>query len=166
VTALKKLTEEGVGSALRKAERCRFLGEPLEAESICQDILAIQPENHAARILRILALTDQFQTDLGRMPEARELAGSLAGEYERCYYLGVVAERQGKTQLSRGGPGSDDAANRALREAMAWYEKAEALSPTGEDEAILRWNTCSRAIQRRGFQVPSDMARSPLFMTE
>jgi len=29
---------------------------------------------------------------------------------------------------------------------MDWYEKAEAMSPAGNDEAILRWNTCARVL--------------------
>lgn len=164
--SLKRLTEAGIGRAMQKAERCRLLGEPREAESICEDVLALDPGNHDAKVTRLLALTDQFQTDLGRASEARELAGTLSGEYERYYYSGVVAERQGKVHLNRGGPSSDDNANRALREAMAWYEKAEAIRPPGEDEAILRWNTCARAIRRRGFSVPRDMANPALFMTE
>ena len=36
-----------------------------------------------------------------------------------------------------------------LREAMGWYEKAEAIRPAGNDDAILRWNTCVRILQRR-----------------
>jgi hypothetical protein len=31
---------------------------------------------------------------------------------------------------------------------MDWYEKAEALRPAGNDEAILRWNTCARILAR------------------
>jgi hypothetical protein len=29
---------------------------------------------------------------------------------------------------------------------MSWYEKAEAQRPAGNDEAILRWNTCARLL--------------------
>jgi hypothetical protein len=29
---------------------------------------------------------------------------------------------------------------------MGWYEKAEAIRPAGNDDAILRWNTCARLI--------------------
>ena len=29
---------------------------------------------------------------------------------------------------------------------MRLYEKAENLRPAGNDEALLRWNTCARAI--------------------
>jgi len=163
---LKRLTAEGIGNAMRKAERYRILGEPFEAESICVDVLEVEPGNHEARVLLILSLTDQFRANLSRVAEAATLAEELEDEYERFYYSGIVAERLGKAQLTRGGPCSDDYANRALREAMAWYERAEAIRPPGDDDAILRWNTCARTISRRGFTLPSDMSQSALFMTE
>ena len=31
---------------------------------------------------------------------------------------------------------------------MTWYEKAEALRPAGNDDALLRWNTCARIIMQ------------------
>ena len=34
----------------------------------------------------------------------------------------------------------------SFHEAMAWYEKAESIRPSGNDEAILRWNTCARVL--------------------
>ena len=163
---LKKLTVEGVGKAMRKAERYRLLGEPCEAESICMDILEADPENHEAQVLLILSLTDQFRTDFSRTAEAARLASELEEGYERFYYSGIVAERQGKVHLTRGGPCSDDYANRALREAMGWYERAEAIRPAGDDDAILRWNTCARTIARRGFTVPPDMSHTALVTTE
>lgn len=162
----KTLTLEGIENAMRKAERYRLLGEPCEAESICMDVLEVDPDHHRAKIVLILALTDQFRGDLGRVSEAERLAGELEEEYERSYYSGIVAERLGKVQLSRGGPGSDDYANRALREAMAWYEQAEAIRPPGDDDAILRWNTCARTISRHGFAPPPDALSQAVFMTE
>ena len=163
---LKRLTVHGIDRAMEKAERYRLLGEPCEAESICVDVLDVSPDNHEAQVLLILALTDQFRTDLGRVSEATRLASELEDNYERCYYSGIVAERMGKVQLSKGGPSAADYANRSLREAMAWYDKAEAVRPVGDDAAILRWNTCLRAITRRGFALPPDMPGSGLFMTE
>ncbi len=35
-----------------------------------------------------------------------------------------------------------------FRQAMDWYEKAEALRPPGNDDALLRWNTCARILAR------------------
>ena len=29
---------------------------------------------------------------------------------------------------------------------MDWYEKAEAIRPAANDDAILRWNACARII--------------------
>ncbi len=166
MSELKKLTIQGTARAMEKAERYRLLGEPCEAESICRDVLEVDPENHQAQITLILSLTDQFRRDLSRVPEATRMATGLTDEYERLYYSGVVAERHGKAQLMTGGPSSDDYANRALRDAMAWYEKGEAIRPPGEDDTILRWNTCVRAIKRRGFSMPADFSPPPLFMTE
>ena len=41
---------------------------------------------------------------------------------------------------------SGEAAYVCFREAMRHYEKAEALRPARNDEAILRWNTCARML--------------------
>jgi hypothetical protein len=40
-------------------------------------------------------------------------------------------------------------------EAMTWYEKAEAMRPPGNDDAILRWNTCARFLDRNRHLAPS-----------
>jgi hypothetical protein len=31
---------------------------------------------------------------------------------------------------------------------MTWYERAEPIRPAGNDDALLRWNTCARLIMR------------------
>ena len=46
---LKSLSMEGITAALDKAERYRLLNEPREAESICLDVLEIDPENRTIR---------------------------------------------------------------------------------------------------------------------
>jgi hypothetical protein len=166
MSVLKRLTVEGVPRAMQKAERYRLLGEPLEAESICIDVLQIDPGNHEARILLILSLSDRFATDFSYVKDASRIAAELEDEYERLYYRGIVAERLGKARLNRAGPSSDDYANRALREAMTWYERAEAVRAPGDDDAILRWNTCVRVIERRGFTQPPDMLIPTLATTE
>jgi tetratricopeptide (TPR) repeat protein len=162
---LKRLAAESVDRALRNAERYRLLGEPCEAESICRDVLEVDPDNHEARIVLILSLTDQFRADLSRVAEAKSLAEQLAAEYERFYYSGIVAERVAKTHLARGGPGSGSFANSSLQEAMEWYEKAEAVRPPTNDDAILRWNTCARTIGRRGLtSSPGEAGCLPLML--
>ncbi len=144
---LKQLTVEVVPAALEKALRYRLLNEPHEAESICCDVLEIEPHNKEARITLLLAITDQFQVDFhAAMQRAKEALQRLDGAYEQAYYGGIVHERWAKAQLSRGVP--IDVAISWFREAMRSYEKAETLSPPNDPDAILRWNTCLRFIQR------------------
>jgi hypothetical protein len=163
---LKKLAAQSIGRALQKAERYRLLGEPWEAESICVDILEVDPDNHEALVTLILSLADQFRTNLSRVAEAKRLIAQLEEGYERLYYSGIVTERWGKAELERGEPGSDSYANRALREAMAWYEKAEAVRPPANDDAMLRWNACARMIASRGLTEPSEEFERVLLMLE
>jgi len=145
---LKLISAESIPAALSKAERYRLLNEPREAESICEDVLRIDSQNRDAIVTMLLALTDQFghdwDVDIG---DARELLPRLHDGYEQAYYAGVICERWGKAQLARGVPGY--AAYDWFRQAMGWYEKAESLSPEGNDDAVLRWNACARTIMRR-----------------
>jgi hypothetical protein len=150
----KRLSPEAIPRALEKAERYRLLNEPAQAESICQDILALEPDNQAALVMWLLALTDQFEHGLA-VKEAREILPRLADPYERAYYEGLVCERQAKARLEHGGPGSGFAAYEWLRDAMGWYEKAEELRPPGNDDAMLRWNTCARMLDRNPHLAPS-----------
>jgi hypothetical protein len=146
---LKPLSEKSIPRALEKAERYRLLNEPVEAESICLDILGSDPSNQQAVVTLLLALTDQFDHVLANaVTRARELLPRLPSEYERAYYAGIICERWAKARLSHGGPGSGHVAYESFREAMAWYEKAEAVRPSGNDDAVLRWNTCARVLSR------------------
>jgi hypothetical protein len=144
---LKPLSPESVAAALEKAVRYRLLNEPREAESICRDIIEVDPKNHAALTNLILALTDQLTTKGAKCgDEARSLLPRLEDEYEEAYYAGIICERRAKAQLSRQNPGSGFVAHDLLHDAMEWYEKAEKVRPAGNDDAILRWNTCARLI--------------------
>src|SRR5580704_7123042 len=57
---LKYISPAGIPVAIAKAELYRSLNEPEEAESICRDILNIEPQHQLALRLLGLALTDQF----------------------------------------------------------------------------------------------------------
>jgi hypothetical protein len=143
---VKPLSPEAVPRALERAERYRLLNEPTEAESICLDILRIDPENQKALVTLLLALSDGFEHFEGEVSRALQVLPRLRDEYERSYYAGLVHERRAKAHFRRGGPGSSFVAYEGLREAMGWYEKAEATRPPGNDDAILRWNTCARLL--------------------
>src|SRR6476661_7515606 len=98
---LKSLSKEAIPAALQKAERYRLLNEPGEAESICLDILATDPENQAAIITLLLALTDRFSKGYGvSETQANHLLAKIDGEYERAYYAGILAERRAKAKLA------------------------------------------------------------------
>jgi hypothetical protein len=145
----KLISRDAVPLALEKAERYRLLNEPAQAESICLDVLAVDPENQRVLVLLILALTDQFQTgpsDCFRKAEA--LVSRLHGEYERSYYRGIIFERRGYARALQGGPGSDTVAYGWVRQAMDCYQQAERLRAPGNDDALLRWNNCLRMCQR------------------
>src|SRR5580692_9241027 len=104
---LKSISAAAIPSALERVERYRLLNEPELAESICEDVLAIEPDNQAALVMLLLALTDQFHNDRADcIARAQELLERLHSEYERLYYAGIIRERRGLARLSRGGPGS------------------------------------------------------------
>jgi hypothetical protein len=142
---LKPLSKGAVRAALDKAERYRLLNEPGEAVSICEDVLAVEPGHQQARVVLLLALTDQLAEEPGAASRAQQVARSLTDEYERHYYTGIVAERSGKAHLRRGGIALDGVYE-WLAEAMESYERAEALRPPDNDDAILRWNACARVL--------------------
>jgi hypothetical protein len=145
----KPITQDGIPAALQKAERYRVINDPTSAESICLDVLAISPGNQQALVTLLLAITDQFgQAPTEGVRRAREVLPRLQDEYKRAYYAGIICERCGKAQLRAGAPKSGEMAYHWLREAMSWYEKAESQRPAGNDEAILRWNTCGRLLAR------------------
>jgi hypothetical protein len=146
---LKRLSSEAVPAALERALRYRLLNEPAEAESICHDVLEIDPENQEALVMLLLAITDRLGKGYGvGVTEAQQVLARLRDEYERAYYTGIVCERRGKAQLRQGYPGAGHDAYEFLREAMTWFEKAEALRPPKNDDALLHWNTCARIIMR------------------
>ncbi len=159
---LKPLSANGIGPALDKAERYRLLNEPWEAQSICSDVLDVEPDNQRALIVLILALTDQFQRESDvRIDEPRALLSRLESEYERAYYGGILCERWAKALLARGTPGVGSVAYDWLHDAMQGFEQAEALRPRGNDDAILRWNACVRALMRYENLRPSAEAEEP-----
>ncbi len=143
---LKPLSRTAIPSALAKAERYRLLNEPGEAESICRDVLQLDPGHQEALVMLVLALSDQFPGDSGAKAAAaaRDALTQVSDEYARLYYGGIVHERRAKAELALGRPGSNGAVHQGLRAAMSCYERAEALRPDGNDDVILRWNACAR----------------------
>ena len=146
---IKPLHHEAVPAALEKANRYRLLNEPGAAESIYLDILAIEPTNQEAIEGIVLAMSDRFIKEYA-VGDARiqDFLAKIEGEYERAYYSGIVYERRAKAALAKGGINAFE----LFEQAMEWFEKAEAIRPAGNDDAILRWNGCARVIRRNNLE--------------
>jgi hypothetical protein len=159
---LKKISPDGIPHAMEKAERYRLLNDPAQAESICHDVLAASAGHQDALRCLILSLTDQFSASAAAHAarEARAHIAKLADEYERAYYTGLVHERETRAFLHRKNA-VRSAAYDGFRHAMEWYERAEALRP-GNVDAILRWNSCVRAIERERLEPAADQHELPL----
>ena len=143
---LKTISKGGIPEAISKAELYRSLNEPEEAESICRDILAVEPEHQLAIRLLGLAITDQFCGEaLDRHGEAEGLFQSLVARYERVYYLGLLHERRAKAQMRVGRP--PHTLVPLFAEAMRCFAEAETIRPPDNDDALLRWNRCARLLQ-------------------
>ena len=144
---LKPISKAAIGEALEKAKRYRLLNEPSLAESICLDVLEVEPENQRALVTLLLAITDQFGHGAAAV-KARELLPRLKSEYEQQYYAGIVWERSAHAQLRKAVANTSFSAYESFIHAMACYEEAIELAPPGNDDAILRWNTCARILMR------------------
>jgi hypothetical protein len=144
---LKSISVESVPEALAKVERYRLLNEPALAESICLDVLAVVPDHHQALVSLLLARTDQFHANV-QPKAALEVLAQIKGEYEQSYYAGIIWERLGLSRIRQADPGARASAYHYLEDAMAHYERAMNFAPHGNNDAILRWNTCARTIMQ------------------
>jgi len=143
---LKAISKSGIDEAISKAELYRYLNEPEETESICHDILAIEPGHQVASRMLAMAITDQFDGSAAdRFGEAEKILRRLNDRYEQLYYLGILYERRAKALLR---------ARRAphtllpfFEEAMRCFSQAAEIRPKDNDDAILRWNRCVRILQ-------------------
>jgi hypothetical protein len=154
---LKPVSKDLIPKALIKANHYRLLNEPWQAESICRDILQVDPTHKLALLYLILAITDQFENEKGRTKseEAKELCTKLNSKFEQKYYQGIIAERLGKTALLRNTPRVKYISYEHHRTAMGFFEDAEKIQPKGNQDAVLRWNACIRRIKE------FDLKRSP-----
>ena len=161
---LKPMSKDAVPSALAKAERYRLLNEPGEAESICLDVLQIDPQNEEALVMLLLAVTDQFPHDSSArtVSRANELAARLGNDYDRAYYSGIIRERRAKAVLQRDAFAAGTAASGWLREAMTFFERAQTIRPAHNDDAVLRWNACGRLLQQLPDTEPADIKEHPI----
>jgi tetratricopeptide (TPR) repeat protein len=142
----KTISKNGITEALAKVQHYRYLNQAEEAESICRDILAVDPENQMALRQLGLAITDQFTGGIAdRFNEAHSCFDQLTNAYERSYYLGIVNERRAKAQLRAGH--HSHTLRTSFETALRYFEEAEKVRPQGNDDTLLRWNRCLRLMQ-------------------
>jgi hypothetical protein len=143
---LKSISKAGIAEALAKVELYRYLNEPEESESICRDILAVDPQQQLALRLLGLSITDQFTGGVSdRCQEAQEVFEKLKDKYEQLYYQGLLQERRAKAQLRAGQ--LPHAIYPLLERALNCFAEAEKIRPAGNDDSLLRWNRCVRLLQ-------------------
>jgi tetratricopeptide (TPR) repeat protein len=143
---LKSISRSGIAEALAKVQHYRYLNQAEEAESICRDVLAVDPENQLALRLLGLTITDQFKGSLSDgFREAQSCFEKLSSPYERSYYMGILHERRAKAQMRAGHLAHSLLAS--FENALHCFEEAEKIRPTGNDDALLRWNRCLRLMQ-------------------
>ena len=144
---LKTISPSGIAEALSKVTLYRSLNEPEEAESICHDILAVEPDNQLAQRMLGLTITDQFTGQVSdRYAEVESIFGNLVDSYERKYYLGLLYERRAKAQMRAGRP--PELLVSLFKVAMQHFEEAEEIHPLDNDDAVLRWNRCVRLLHK------------------
>ena len=144
---LKPISATAIPAALERANRYRLLNEPDAAESICLDVLEVDPRNHEALVVLLLARTDLVSAGIPHaVHRAREVLPRLHDPYDRVYYAGLICERRAHAQMKSTSMGAAALAYDWYREAMEHYAEAEKIRPAGNDEALLRWNTCARVL--------------------
>ena len=161
---LKMISKEAIPRATQKAERYRLLNQSWATESICLDILQVEPANQPVLIMLLLAITDQFGFESRELAgRAREVLSRITDPYQKAYYAGIIDERLGHAQLAHAVMHAEAMAYESLRSAMDSFEQAEQLRQPGNDDAILRWNTCARTIDRLRLQVTPEGQYEPSF---
>lgn len=160
---LKTIHEDSVPTALERAHTYRMLNDPIQAESICLDILAVDSDNQKALRELVLAMSEQFE-GAGASHNRKKILEQVAkfdNEYDRAYFAGLVCEREAIAFLGRGQAAMF--AYDGLRDAMEWYEKAAELRKEGNDDPLLRWNSCVRTIKRERLKpLPKSEGELPL----
>jgi hypothetical protein len=162
----KPISHDSVPGALAKVERYRLLNEPGEAESICRDILDIEPDNQGALIALVLTLTDQIPHDAHCFKEALATAARLHAAYDRAYYAGIAWERRAKSRHHNTSHSARHDVYDWIVKALHLFEEAEHLRAPGNDEAVLRWNACVRFLAHHKDVTPREAEEVESILSE
>ena len=155
---LKPLSKDAIPKAIDRAKQYRQLNQPWHAESICRDVLAVDPDHQQNLIILFLAITDQFSNEKhGKsMRDAEEIIDLLRDGYQKDYARGIVFERQAMAAIRRGGPRANYIAYYHILKALDNYEKSGKSHPDKNEESVLRYNTCVRMIKEFDLKAAPD----------
>ncbi len=149
----RPISVESVAKAIELAKHYRLLNEPAQAESICRDIVAVQPDHQEAWVILLLSLSDQFPVQMTTaLDQANEVLPKLTDKYQAAYYKGIILERWGRANQSHGAP--LNAVEGWIRKAMRCYQDALELAVADDPDPILRWNTCVRFLNHAAANNP------------
>ena len=145
---VKRISTAGIAEAIAKAELYRSLSEPEEAESICRDILTIEPQHQLA--LRLLGLPDRsvHRSWVRSYREAEEIFQQLNDRMNGTTTLG---SRTSDARKRSSKPGNCLLTVQALRTGSYLSQRLR-NSPAENDDAILRWNRCVRLLQDPAYE--------------
>ena len=118
--------------------------------AFCQAIAELARTGRFSELRPLLpaVLYDELETSYQADPAA--FIARLKRPYDQAYFTGIVAERHALAILDQNVPHSDYLAYDLLTSAMESFEQAAALREPGNDDALLRWNTCARLIHSHG----------------
>lgn len=147
---------EAIELALDKARQYRSLLEPEMAESICLDIINIDSDNQAVLVVYILSLLDQIPSPDKKIEvkTIERIIDQLSSSYQRFYYSGLLHERMARYMVTQ--TMSHAFAYDYFYQALRCYDHAREISPVGNDEATLRWNSCIRTIEQEKLKPHQD----------
>ena len=131
---LKTISKSGIGEAIAKAELYRYLNEPEEAESICRDILAADPQNMLGLRMLGLSITDQFEgRPSDRYGEVERIFDGLQDAYESLLHGAAL-----RTASEGATPRWAFATTLLplLESALQCFAEAEKIRPAGNDDSI------------------------------
>ncbi len=147
---LKSLSREAIPAALEKAERYRLLNEPAEAESICLDILETDPENQTGAHHAPARVDRSLQQGLRGERHAGE---SVAGADQGRIRARLLRRDSGRA-AGQGETGAGTVRARVITPTTNCAKRCGSLRrrrkirPPGNDDALLRWNTCARMMEK------------------
>ena len=147
MSEIKSLPRNDLEAALSLAGQCRLEGDLSTAESMCLDVLDLEPESQPALVLLVTVRANLLDRGLPRgIERAREVLPRLTSEYDQAYYAAFICEHQARYMLAQRGRRTGSVAWEWFQFAIEHYEDASRIAPEKLDP-VLRSNSCVRLVE-------------------